>query len=313
MRKLGRNKKNSHLVFGYGQMAKFIEEYLDGVFVSHADITREDQIEEEIVKFNPAVVINTAAITSLEECEQNKTKAFETNTLGAYKVWQVCKKHGIFLCHFSSGCIFSSNTPDEIYSENSIPNPKSYYSWTKVWAENLLGKSPNLLVVRPRQVISSRVDDRNTLAKWAVYSHFISDQNSTSVVEDFMPVLKDMINRRISGTFHLANPGTISPLEVAYLLKEKVNPKMKIYPTTLSEINKNLIAKRVTTVLSVEALRAVGYILPPIRESIVKVIEEFKVNLEQSGGLESLNPLRVMTKEKFSLSGKRVSRYINTN
>ncbi len=306
-------KRVKHLVFGFGQIASFIEKYFKEAFVSHADITKDKEIEDEIQKYEPEAVINTAAITSLEECEQNKIKAFEVNTLGAYKIWNICRKNDIFYCHFSSGCIFSSKTADEIYHESDTPNPQSYYSWTKVWAENLLGKPPNLLIVRPRQVISSSVDKRNTLAKWVVYSHFIPDQNTTSVVEDFMPVLEDMIRRKISGTFHLANPGTISPLEVAYLLKKKINPKMKIHKTTLEEINKSLIAKRVSTILSTKALESLGYVLPPIRESIEKTIEIFGKNLKKLGGLKALDPLRNETKSKFSLASKVKNSFLEIN
>ena len=313
MKKQGRNKKVKTLVFGNGQIAGFIKEYFDGVLISPADITKLDQVERNIKKLRPANVINTAAMTSLEWCEQNKSKAFEINSLGALNVWEVCEKYGVFMCHFSSGCIFSSETVDQVYSEDDAPNPKSFYSWTKVWSENLLGKSPNLLILRPRVVISSKVDRRNTLTKWMVYSHFISDQNTVTILEDMMPVMRDMLERRISGTFHIANRGTISPLEMAYILKEKVNPKMKVFKTTLAEVNRNLVAKRVSTILSLDKLANVGYQLPNVRDSITNTISAFKNQLYSQGGLKVLDLVRKETIEKFSITQKQASTFIPVN
>ncbi|KKT72523.1 MAG: hypothetical protein UW69_C0090G0003 [Microgenomates group bacterium GW2011_GWA2_44_7] len=301
------------LVFGHGQMAGFIPEFFGDVIISRADITKPNEVESEIEEIKPTVAINTAAKTSIDWCELNKSESFAVNTLGPFNIWQACQKRSIFLCHFSSGCIFYSATYDQIYTEQSVPNPRCYYSWTKVWAENLLGKSPQLLVLRPRMVISSKVDRRNTLGKWLVYTHFISDQNTLTVIEDMMPVVKDLIARRISGTFNIANQGTVSPLEVAQVIKGEINPSLKIYETTLDEVNKNLVAKRCTTILSSEALRTLGYTLPPARESIQGVIRTFKQNLIKAGGLKSMDIVRKETLEKYTITQKKATTYTGEN
>jgi dTDP-4-dehydrorhamnose reductase len=301
--------KDKILVFGRGQMAGFIPDYFPGVVISAADVTKPEEIEKDIKEYKPDVVINTAAKTSIDWCELNKTEAFNVNTLGAYNVWEICKKYGVFLCYFSSGCIFSSRTYDEVYREEDTPNPQCYYSWTKVWAENILGKDENLLVLRPRVVISTKVDNRNTISKWLTYTHFISDLNTVSVIEDMFPVVADMVARRISGTFHIANQGTISPLEVATILRSEVNPELSITETSLEEVNSNLVAKRVTTVLSCDRLRAVGYSLPPVKESVAGTISKFKENLKKAGGLKALERVRQETKAKYSLKKKEASTF----
>lgn len=305
--------KDKILVFGRGQMAGFIESYFANVVVSKADVTKTSEIKTDIKKYRPKIVINTAAKTSIDWCELNKVEAFEVNALGTYNIWEACKEKKIFLCHFSSGCIFHSATYDQIYSEKSTPNPRCYYSWTKVWAENLLGKSENLLILRPRMVISSQVSRRNTLAKWLIYSHFISDQNTVSIVEDMLPVIDKLISRRISGTFNIANQGSLSPLEIAKVLKKKINPKMKIYETTLDKVNSNLVAKRCTTILDTNALATVGYTLPPARESVEKLIDKFKENLDKVGGLKELDVVRKETKEKYSITQSKASTYSGEN
>lgn len=304
---------NKVLVFGHGQIAEFIPDYFGNVVVSLADVTKPEEIERDFLKYKPTVVINTAAKTSIDWCELNKLEAFNINVLGAYNVWQAAQKHNAFLVHFSSGCIFSSKSKEEVYKEDDIPNPQCYYSWTKVWAENMLGKDKNLLIVRPRVIISSKVDRRNTLSKWMVYSHFISDQNTVTIVENMMPVLRQLVDKRIHGTFHIANKNTISPLEAAHMLKEKINPKMNIHETTLDEVNRNLVAKRVTTVLNTDALKSIGFELPDVSKAVPEMIEKFKKNLEKMGGLIALDKIREEAQAKYKILGKKPTTFINEN
>ncbi len=313
MKKQVRNKGEKILVFGHGQMAGFIPEYFGNVTISKADIIKQSEIERDIKRYKPSVVINTAAKTSIDWCELNKIEAFNVNTFGAINVWEVCKKYGVFLVHFSSGCIFSSPTPNVIFTEEDRPNPGCYYSWTKVWAENMLGESPNLLILRPRIVISAHADKRNSLSKWMVYSHFISDLNTVTVIEDMIPVMKKMIEKRLNGVFNIANIGLISPLEIACILRRKINTDMKIETTTLEEVNKNLVAKRVTTVLSMDKLKKAGYELPNVDQSIPAIINRFKENLAKAGGLKALDVVRVETKAKYSILGKKPSTYVDEN
>lgn len=312
MRKQRKNEEKV-LVFGRGQMAGFVARYFSNPVISGADVTKKSEIEKDIQKYKPSVVINTAAKTSIDWCELNKLEAFDVNVLGPDNIWALCRKNGIFFCHFSSGCIYHSATYDQIYDEDDKPNPRCYYSWTKVWADNLLGRSPNLLILRPRVVISSQVSRRNTLAKWLVYSHFIKDQNSVSVVEDMFPILVDMVGRRISGVFNIVNRGTISPLEIAYILKEEINPKMRINETTLDEVNKNLVAKRCSTVLSTSKLLALGYEMPRADESIKIIVKKFKKNLLKAGGLGALEEVRRDTRQKYSAVTSKATTYTEEN
>lgn len=302
------------LVFGHGQLSSFMKDYFPEVVFGKADVRNPEEIKRDIKIYKPNIIINTAAKTSIDWCEQNKDEAFQVNTLGPLNIWNECRENDIFFIHFSSGCIYHSATYDQIYKENDTPNPKCFYSWTKVWGDNLLGKDKNLLILRPRVVISSHVSTRNTIAKWLVYSHFINDQNSVTVVEDMMPVLKKMIAKRISGTFNIVNQGTVSPLEIAKKLKEKINPEMVINETTLEKVNKNLIAQRVTTVLDTTALRTVGFELPNAEVSIDWVISQFKYNLEHDPkNMEVIALVRQQTKSKYELKQKQATTYMEKN
>lgn len=292
------------LIFGRGQMGTQLVDYFNRVELSSADITRVDRIEKEIKSAKPSVIINTAAMTSLEECELNKLAAFKVNVLAPYEIAKLCRKYKIYFVQFSSGCVYSSQTSRQIYQEADRPNPASYYSWTKVWMENLLSEFKNILIVRPRVPVSTHVSPRNTLVKLLTYHEFIRNQNTISVLEDIFPALVKMIKERLTGVYHLANPGTIAPYEIAKMLKKAVYPDLIIIPSTQEKINQKLIAKRVSTILNLEKLAKAGIVLPEIRSRVKKVISDFAVNLAKQGGLKAIDKVYAQTHKKFALARK---------
>ncbi len=151
------------------------------------------------------------------------------------------------------------------------------------------------------------------MTKWLVYDHFISDMNTMTIIEDMMPVVTDMANRRISGTYNVANRGVMSPLEIAQMLKEEVNREMVIKPTTLEEVNRNLVETRCTTVLSTAKLETVGYRLPDVRESMRQTVKVFGENLARAGGLSALDFVRRDTRSKYFIVTNNPTTYDGAN
>ncbi len=289
------------LIFGHGQLANLVREHFRQAIISTADVRSLESVKSVVAKYRPEACLNTAAKTSLEWCAQNKTEALAVNTLGALNVYEACRKNDVFLCHISTGCIFQSPRPDVIFTEDDPPAPVSFYSQSKVWAENLLAGKENVLILRPRLLVSSEIDPRNLISKWLTFTHFITELDCRTVVEDMLPVLFELIERRISGLYHIVNEGPTSSYECAKVLKEMINPAMVIQPTTLAQVNKNLAVPRVSNVLSTEKLVRIGYRLPPFRESFRRTVVKFRENLERLGGLKALSEVREETIRKYRL------------
>ena len=137
---------NKILIFGRGQLGTFYKDHFEGrgveVVTPRVDIRDLDQVRKAVTDACPDVVINCAAKTNIDWCEQNRTETFEVNTLGADNVAAATDEAGKYLLHISSGCVQESLTADDVKSEDDPPNPLCYYAWTKVWAEYL--KSPVL-------------------------------------------------------------------------------------------------------------------------------------------------------------------------
>lgn len=271
--------KDKILIFGNGQMGNLYKDYFDEkgyeIKIAKGDITKYEDVESAIKDFNPTVVINSAAKTNLEWVSDNKLEAFNVNVLGADNIAKVCDANEIYFVHLSSGCIFESKDENDVKTEDSEPAPASYYAWTKVWSEQMIGfeKSENFkyLVMRPRQPISGEVNYKNMLVKFLTFTKFIETPNTGTVLEDLLDWTEELIEQRATGVVNVANEGWTTPLHIAELLKKHVLPDLPIEKISKEELDSFMPNKRVDTVLAVDRLK-----------ELVKNVDTYEQRLEET-------------------------------
>lgn len=302
------DKSKKILIFGKGQIGTMYHEYfLTKNYSSHissADVTQKEMVEKEIVTYEPDIVINTAGKTNLEWCELNKLQAFNVNVLGANNLSDICQEREIFFIHLSSGCIFESKSPTDLKKENDKPEPAAYYSWTKVWAENMIisHKTLRSLILRPRQPVSSQISEKNMLIKMLTFSKFVGEEggwNSGTVLEDMMEITTELIEKELTGIFHIANEGFTTPYQIALLLKKYINPNMNIEKITHKDLDKMTPTKRVATVLDISKLQSVGINPQNYEKRLEEIIIRLKKNLLQNPkAADIINKTETTSKER---------------
>lgn len=311
------------LIFGKGQLGQAYKNYFGSkpekwhVHVAEeVDIRDLKAVRQAVEQVHPDVIINTAAKTDIDWCEQNPEESFAVNVLGADNVGRAAQEAGAYLVHLSSGCVQESKSAKESHSEEETPNPLGFYSWTKVWADNLLrdrilhhGRGAVLpnplrgLILRPRQLLSSVVSPRNALAKMLTYKEFIDTANSCTVVDDLMWVTEELIEKGATGIYNVVNPGILTPYQVALALKEIINPDMQVSRISKDELNSRMLVQRIDTVLSTEKLVREGIILPNVHERLREVVSALKYNLEKKEAANVMNKIEQDTKRKLSFGG----------
>ena len=125
------------LIFGSGKTSTIIKN-IDDVVIPHSqcDITNIDDVVSHINQNRPDVVINCAAKTNLEYCEENKKITYQTNTGGVINILHACADIKAKFIHISSGCLFDGNK--HVSYENSTPNTSVWYTHTKKWADEYI-------------------------------------------------------------------------------------------------------------------------------------------------------------------------------
>lgn len=105
--------------------------------VTALDITRVDDVLALVRETKPDVIINCAAHTAVDLCEQQWDSAYRINAIGARNLSIAATETDAKLVHVSTDYVFDGNG-SRPYTEFDTPNPVSAYGKTKLEGENFV-------------------------------------------------------------------------------------------------------------------------------------------------------------------------------
>jgi dTDP-4-dehydrorhamnose reductase len=98
------------------------------------DITDRAAVVEAFAKHRPAVVVNCAAWTAVDDAEQDEDAALAVNGNGPRRLAEACSESGAVLLHVSTDYVFAGDASSP-YSEDAPTGPRSAYGRTKLAGE----------------------------------------------------------------------------------------------------------------------------------------------------------------------------------
>jgi dTDP-4-dehydrorhamnose reductase len=104
--------------------------------LTHSDIelSNIDSVSTRLQELRPQVVVNTAAMHHVENCEREPEKAFTVNGMGSRNLALVARDIGSTLIHVSTDYVFDG-AKGRPYEESDAPNPLNVYGNTKLAGE----------------------------------------------------------------------------------------------------------------------------------------------------------------------------------
>ncbi len=107
--------------------------------LTHEDIELSslESVKECLRTTQAEVVINTAAMHHVENCEQQPDRAHEVNVMGARNLATATRDLGSVLIHISTDYVFDG-TKGEPYVESDQPHPLNVYGRTKLEGEQFV-------------------------------------------------------------------------------------------------------------------------------------------------------------------------------
>jgi dTDP-4-dehydrorhamnose reductase len=103
------------------------------------DVTDPIQTAKVILEIKPDVVIHTAAMTQVDQCETEREACWNANVTGVENLVKACEMVNAFLVHVSTDFIFDgSHGP---LDETAIPKPVNYYGESKLAGEQVVMNS----------------------------------------------------------------------------------------------------------------------------------------------------------------------------
>jgi len=215
----------------------------------------ENALRETILEYNPDIIINLSAYTKVDECENNKEKAYLINGKAPGLLADIALKINALLIHISTDYVFGNENVGP-FEFNSITSPINYYGFSKLEGEKAIVDSKcNSIIIRTSSVFSKH--GKNFIK---TISEKILSDNDIKVVNDQMISMTcagDLANTLIaliadrkknihiennkSLIFHYTNVGFTTWYDVAILILNNLSTMKeltgKITPINLSDWN----------------------------------------------------------------------------
>ncbi len=219
----------------------------DVVPFTHADIEIADMasVREAMLKHKPAIIINTAAYVRVDDCEDEKDKAFQVNALGARNVAVVAQELGARLVHISTDYIFGGEAKPRTtpYTEFDTPVPLSVYGKSKLAGETLvrhlchrhfIARASGLFGVAGSSGKGGNfIEAMLRLARERDELKVVNDQVfSPTYTSDLAQKIGQLMTTDYYGIFHITNRGTCSWYEFTTEIFRLAGIKTPVAPIT---------------------------------------------------------------------------------
>ncbi len=187
------------------------------------DVTQREAVDHVITTHKPDVVIHTAAMTQVDQCETEQERCWLNNVTAVEHVVKACEKTTSHLIHISTDFIFDGTYGP--LDETAKPNPLSYYGKSKLAGEEIVQKgSVNWSILRTVLVYGITQDmSRSNIVLWVKKSleegktiHVVNDQWRTpTLAEDLAMGCLLTARKKAKGIYHVSGDEIMTPHDIA--------------------------------------------------------------------------------------------------
>jgi dTDP-4-dehydrorhamnose reductase len=203
------------------------------------DITDGVEVNTFIAQNGPDVIIHTAAITQVDDCEKDPVHCWNTNVTATRFLVGAAETIGAKFIYISTDFVFDGEAGP--YIESDIPAPVNYYGSSKLGAEkSLIEAKLSWCIIRTVLVYGNiLVGNRNNIVGWVQNNlsqgksiQVVSNQLRTpTYVEDLAKGILLVVQKKAIGIYHISGEEVMSPYDMALATAEYLH------------LDKNLIEK----------------------------------------------------------------------
>lgn len=227
----------------------------DDFIYESLDITLVESMEACFERHQPDVVVNTAAMTLVDVCEDDKEACYTLNVQAVEFLVTLCAKHQSYLVHISTDFVFDGTCGP--YKEIDEPNPLSYYGWSKLKSEELVLNAAIEASVLRTILVFGQVQNmsRNNIVLWVKEMleagkeiTIVDDQfRMPTYVEDLALACKLAMDKRAQGVFNVSSSELLSIYEIAQQIAQEFGLDTSlIKPISTATLNQKAARPAVT-------------------------------------------------------------------
>lgn len=207
----------------------------------------------KVTKLNPDLIIHTAALSDVDECERDPETAFKVNAVGTRNIALAAQRFDSAVFYISTDYVFSGeNHPENGYREFDTPAPINVYGVSKLWGEFYVRELLNKFCIIRTSWLFGRSRD-NFITKILNKKEILVTEemvSSPTYTKDLASAIKSLLSTFHTshlvcpyGIYHITNSGFASRYEISRFVAELLGLGVSnIKKVKLSELK--LSAKR---------------------------------------------------------------------
>ena len=253
----------------------------------------------EIKEIAPSHVICMAGLTGKPNifwCEKNQIETIRVNVIGQLNIADVTNEFNLHCTLITTGITYTYDEDHKVnsgkgFTEEEKPNfDKNFYSKMRIMEEELLKSYPNVLNLRVQYPTTGDLNPSSFIQKIVKFKQIQSIPLSLTIVDDLWPILIDMAEKKVPGTFNFNNPGAISHDEVLKAYKAIVD---KDHQWENVEVD---MSNRSAAELNADKLLKLGYTIPHVKDSVQVLMQ--KILEEKTGARNRLSSVQTKYEPK---------------
>lgn len=194
-----------------------------GYIYRSMDVSNRDEVYKLVNEIEPDIVIHTAAMTNVDQCETDRDNCWQLNVRAVEYVSEACRQVNAHLIHLSTDFIFDGK--EGPYDEEANPSPISFYGDSKLAAERVIFKSNINWAILRTVLVYGIVSDmsRSNIVLW-VKSSLEQGKNITVVDDQFRtPTLAEDLamgcflaaEKKATGIYNISGEDLLTPYKMA--------------------------------------------------------------------------------------------------
>ena len=258
---------------------------------------------KKILELKPDIIVNTAAMTNVDYCEEHKEDAYNVNVRGAQNLANIAQHLGSKFIHISSDAIFSGGKNS--YTEDHEPNPMNVYGKTKLESENVSSIVSNCLILRPSVIFGfippkyNKTQDDSVksmnFAMWVLKKlnekqmlQVVDDQyNTPTFADNLAENILEMAKKDLKGVFHLSGLSCISRLDFSRKIAKMFGYSYDLITPCSSRELKQSASRSLQACLNCDKIINNGFKLLEIDEAIEIMFKQIKKEQPELVGIIS--------------------------
>lgn len=186
------------------------------------DITERSALIDAVLEVQPNIIINTAAITGVDLCEEEKDLCWRVNVTGVENLIRAAQKINAHLIQLSSDYVFDGQHPP--YKETDTTRPLGFYGKSKLASENALrGSTLGHTIVRTQILYGAAPGVRPNFVDFVRKSlegggdlGIVDDQvGNPTLADDLARGIARIIQLRQKGIYHISGTESASRYDFA--------------------------------------------------------------------------------------------------